>query len=102
MNKKTPSEVCRETHVQACHNCDDFNCGDNLQRTQPVKCPRYPPHDLCATAKAHLAGDRGAHGCDTCEAEIAAIMARTSEILSKRLLLEKEAKRLKLLDEKNS
>lgn len=94
MNKKTPSEVC--------HNCDDFNCGDNLQHTQPVKCPRYPPHDLCATAKAHLAGDRGAHGCDTCEAEIAAIMTRTSEILSKRLLLEKEAKRLKLLDEKNS
>jgi len=73
-----------------------------MKERQPVKCPRYPPHDLCATAKAHLAGDRGAHGCDTCEAEIAAIMARTSEILSKRLLLEKEAKRLKLLNEKNS
>lgn len=26
------SEVCKEMHVQACHACDDFSCGDNKNK----------------------------------------------------------------------
>ena len=29
---ETVSEHCRRTHEQLCHRCEDFNCGDNLNR----------------------------------------------------------------------
>jgi hypothetical protein len=97
---KTISEICREVHIQDCSHCEDFNCGDNLRNpfrgsqlvNDEMKCTRYPPHHICQTMRAHLAGDSGAHGCDTCAEEIRAILERTSEITSKRRLLEKEAK----------
>lgn len=38
------SEICRRTHVQACHICDDAGCGDNMNPTlrKPADEPRPP------------------------------------------------------------
>jgi hypothetical protein len=42
----------------------------------PNSCPRWPHLGLCATRLSFDAGAKGTHGCDTCEAETSARLAR--------------------------